>query len=488
MRGQGVAILRRVAAVVALSALFSVAAAQAAEVATPSPARADDDPLREILDATHRDGLDGILKRRILRVLVVPSRTDYFTDRGKQYGIAYESALEFERYLNRRYGKRLRPINVVIVPVTRDRLIPLLEEGKAELAIASITVTPEREARIDFSATVHEPVSEVVVSRKGLPPLNVLGDIAGRRFFVRQSSSYWDSLLTVNGHLATTGLKPIKLLKAEEYLEDEDILEMVNAGLVDNTVVDDYKALLWGEILPDINVQHAIRVRSGGRIAWGIRKGMPKFRAAVDSFVRTHRVGTLFGNVLADRYYGDNRWARRATGAEELARYHAVVDIFRKYGAQYSFDPLLLTAQGFQESGLDQRQRSHRGAVGVMQVLPSTGRAMKVGDIRQLEPNIHAGVKYLAQLRDNYFAGETITPLDRALLSLAAYNAGPTAIGRARREAARRKLDPNRWFDHVERVVAERIGRETVTYVADIAKYYVAYRLVDERERAMAGE
>lgn len=218
MRGQGVAILRRLAAAVALSALFSVAAAQAAEVATPSATRADEDPLREILDATHRDGLDGILKRRILRVLVVPSRTDYFTDRGKQYGIAYESALEFERYLNRRYGKRLRPINVVIVPVTRDRLIPLLEEGKAELAIAGITVTPEREARIDFSATVHEPVGEVVVSRKGLPPLNVLGDIAGRRFFVRQSSSYWQSLLTVNGHLATTGLKPIKLIKAEEYL------------------------------------------------------------------------------------------------------------------------------------------------------------------------------------------------------------------------------------------------------------------------------
>lgn len=217
MRGQRVAILRRLAAVVALCALCSVAATRAADVATPA-ARADDDPLREILDATHRDGLDGILKRRILRVLVVPSRTDYFTDRGKQYGIAYESALEFERYLNRRYGKRLRPINVVIVPVTRDRLIPLLEDGKAELAIAGITVTPEREARIDFSATVHEPVSEVVVSRKGLPPLDVLGDIAGRRFFVRQSSSYWDSLLTVNGHLATTGLKPIKLIKAEEYL------------------------------------------------------------------------------------------------------------------------------------------------------------------------------------------------------------------------------------------------------------------------------
>lgn len=263
---------------------------------------------------------------------------------------------------------------------------------------------------------------------------------------------------------------------------------MVNAGLVDNTVVDDYKALLWGEILPDINVQHAIRVRSGGRIAWGIRKDMPKFKAAVDSFVRAHRVGTLFGNVLADRYYNDNRWARRATGADELARFHAVEDIFRKYGAQYGFDPLLLTAQGFQESGLDQRQRSHRGAVGVMQVLPSTGRVMKVGDIRQLEPNIHAGVKYLAQLRDNYFADDAIGALDRALLSLAAYNAGPTAIGRARREAARRKLDPNRWFDHVERVVAERIGRETVTYVANIAKYYVAYRLVDERERAMAGE
>jgi membrane-bound lytic murein transglycosylase MltF len=122
-----------------------------------------------------------------------------------------------------------------------------------------------------------------------------------------------------------------------------------------------------------------------------------------------------------------------------------------------------------------------------MQIMPATGRSLNVGDIRQLEPNIHAGVKYTRRLMDEYLGNEPLDDLNKALMTFASYNAGPTRIRQLRREAARRNLDPNVWFDQVERIAAERIGRETVTYVSNISKYYIAFRLfeADEQRRSV---
>jgi membrane-bound lytic murein transglycosylase MltF len=118
-----------------------------------------------------------------------------------------------------------------------------------------------------------------------------------------------------------------------------------------------------------------------------------------------------------------------------------------------------------------------------MQVMPETGRSLDVGDVAQLEPNIHAGVKYIRYVIDNYYAKEPMTPLNRTLFAFASYNAGPGRIQSLRREAARRGFDPNVWFGNVEFVTAEAIGQETATYVANIYKYYVAYALVADAEQ-----
>jgi membrane-bound lytic murein transglycosylase MltF len=123
-----------------------------------------------------------------------------------------------------------------------------------------------------------------------------------------------------------------------------------------------------------------------------------------------------------------------------------------------------------------------------MQVLPTTGKEMQVGDVRQLDPNIHAGTKYLRFMTDRYFTDAPMDPVDKMLFAFASYNAGPAKIARLRKEAKQTGLDPNRWFNHVERIAAKRIGRETVQYVSNIFKYYIAYRLLEderqERERA----
>lgn len=448
---------------------------------TPTPAAVTD-----FVGNRYTDDLDGLVKRRQIRAVVAWSRTEYFLDKGQQRGIAWDSIHEFERWLNKRYKRVLWPIHVVVIPVARNELVTMLEQGRADIAVAGLTSTPERAARIDFTEPVYRGAHEVVVSRRATPLVTEPWALAGDEVFVRASSSYAASLEMLNGKLAVLAKPPVRVRHADEHLEDEDILELLNAGVIDRTVVDDYKANFWAGSLPGIRVEQAV-VRSNSDLAWGLRKNTPKLKALVDEFVRGHRIGTEFGNIVASRYYGAGSRIGQPLSAAEVARYDTVIGLFRKYANQYGFDPLLVAAQAFQESGLDQRARSPEGAVGIMQVLPRTGRAMKVGDISQTEANIHAGVKYLREIADEYLDDPALDGYNRTLLAFAGYNAGPTNLGKARRLAAQRGLNPNVWFDNVERTAGAVIGEQPVRYVSNIAKYYLAYKLV-EQQRAQRDE
>ena len=220
------------------------------------------------------------------------------------------------------------------------------------------------------------------------------------------------------------------------------------------------------------------------------RKDSPKLKAAVDEIVKTYAAGTLLGNELIRRYLKSTRLVTNATSEDEIRKYQQLVSLFKKYGDQYDMDHLLMMAQGYQESQLNQEMRSRVGAIGVMQLMPATGELMQVGDITRLESNIHAGVKYMRTLIDQYYPNDPKDRLNRGLFALASYNAGPSRIQQLRREAAKRGLDPNVWFNNVEWVAAEKHGAETVTYVSNIYKYYIAYTLVteDEEERRRARE
>jgi membrane-bound lytic murein transglycosylase MltF len=175
---------------------------------------------------------------------------------------------------------------------------------------------------------------------------------------------------------------------------------------------------------------------------------------------------------------------KNARSEEDIARFRSMIDLFKKYSDQYDFDWLLMAAQGYQESGLDQSKRSHVGAIGDMQLLPATAqdKAVNIPDIEKLESNIHAGIKYNRWVVDNFYNDEAMTPLNRQLFAFASYNAGPGRVTRLRQEAEEQGLDPNKWFNHVELVAAKRIGRETVQYVANIYKYYLAYQMVIQQD------
>jgi membrane-bound lytic murein transglycosylase MltF len=421
--------------------------------------------------------LDGMIKRRMIRVLVVYSKTFYFVDKGTQRGTAYEAFRKFEEDLNKKLKTKHLRVNVVFIPVSRDELLPALVEGRGDIAAANLTITEAREKIVDFTDPVYSGVNEIVLTGPESPQVATVEDLSGKDVFVRPSSSYYESLTALNARFSKAGKAEVKLQPAPENLEDEDLLEMLNAGLIKLLVVDSHKALFWKQIFPSLTLHEDIAVRSGGRIAWAFRKNSPQLKTELNEFVKQHGKGTAFGNEILRRYLKSTRYVKNATNSEEMKKFQEVVQFFRKYGDKYSLDWLLMAAQGYQESRLDQNVKSPVGAIGVMQVMPATGNELDVGDIRLTEANIHAGVKYIRFMIDQYFKDEPMDDLNKGLFAFASYNAGPGRIRQLRKETEKRGLDPNVWFNNVELVAAEKIGRETVTYVSNIYKYYIAYKL-----------
>ena len=432
---------------------------------------------------------DGMRDRRLVRMLVVNSKTYYFIDKGTQRGLSYEIGMLLEKALNAGNKDRARPIRVVFIPTRRDELLKGVVEGRGDIAAGNLTITPERREIVDFSAPFAGDVSEILVTPVGATAPASAEALSGSTVHVRRSSSYYSSLVALNERLKAAGKPPVRVVLADENLEDEDILEMVNANLIPATIVDSHIATFWKQIFDNIEPHPEVRVREGGEIAWAIRKGSPQLKKVVDEFVAKNRKGSATGNDILNRYLKSTKWVKNSTSEADLKRFREVTDLFKKYAGQYDFQWLLVAAQAYQESGLDQSTRSPVGAVGVMQVMPTTARDPNVNipNIHELEPNIHAGVKYLRFVVNEYFNEPGIDQVNRHLFAFASYNAGPNRIQRLRKVAAAEGLDPNKWFNNVELVVAREVGRETVQYVSNIYKYYLAYRLVIEQMREREG-
>ena len=435
--------------------------------------------------------LDGMAQRRMIRILTPYSKTHYFIDRGVQRGLVYDAGIKLEAALSkkRKTGPDTK-IHVVFVPTSRDELYQSLIDGRGDIIAAPITITPERQRLVDFTTPTWRGVTEVLVTGPGASIVSTRDDLSGKIVGVRVPSIYAESLEALNVSLKQRGKAPVAIKALPPSLEDEDILEMVNAGLVKATVVDDFTARFWKQVLPALTVHETITLREGADLGWVVRKGSPKLLAELNPLVVATSAGTAARNMALRKYLQSTKFVKNATSDAEIAKFNALVEIFRKYGQQYDMDFLLMVAQGYQESRLDHRAKSRVGAIGVMQIMPATGKELKVGDIKKIEANINGGVKYIRKMIDTYFAGNEIDRLNKGLFAFASYNAGPAKIRSLRQEAERRGLNPNVWFNNVERVVAEEVGRETITYVSNIYKYFVAYTLtmeeLREKEKAAA--
>ena len=453
-------------------------------------AAGDEDSLRHPLDAhlseTDTADLPDMMEKRYVRVLTTINRTNFFLAGAKPHGFEYSMLKEYEKFLNKGIKRRELKLTLEFIPVPRDRLLRDLVAGYGDIAAAGLTITEQREKQVDFTRPYLTGVGELLVTYKKVKEPGSLKELSGKQVFVRKSSSYYESLTVFNQRLKNAGRRPVKIVEADEDLETEDILELVNTGAIKRTLCDSHIARIWADVLHGIKVHEDIKLRKGGKIAWAVRKSNPKLKLSLDRFIKGHRKGTLLGNIFFKRYYKENAWVKNPMKGEAGKKVQQYRPIFKKYADQYGFDWRLILAMAFQESGLNHKKKSSRGAVGLMQIKPSTASDPKVGieNVYKLENNVHAAVKYLDFIRSRYFSDEEIRPRDGVRLSLAAYNAGPAKIRTARKKAKKMKLDPNRWFRNVELAVLRTVGQETVQYVSNINKYYVIYKNTLERAEA----
>lgn len=445
----------------------------------------DELPIWTTINPAFTGDLPEMVENRVIRVLTTYSLTGYFLDGAQQRGITYEVAKAFEEFINKdqKIGKKF-PLTIAMVPVKRDQLIPMLLSGHGDIAAANLTITPDRDALVDFSDPLATGVKEVLVTGPSAPDLPTLDALAGKEIHVRFSSSYYQSLLALNETFAAKGLAPMVLRAADERMEDEDLLEMVASGILPYLVVDDHKAKLWVTILDGLTLRDDLVFRDNASIAWAVRPNSPELLAAINRFVPEAKKGTALGNTLIKRYFKANKWITNPGETADRKRLEAVIPFFKAYAGEYGFDWLMIAAQAYQESRIDQSVVSPVGALGVMQIKPETAsdKAVGIPDISTPEANIHAGVRYLHWIIETYLNDPAIDEKNRLLLAFAGYNAGPGRLESLRKKTAEDGLDPNVWFDNVERAAAAKIGRETVTYVMNIAKYYYAYRLILETE------
>jgi len=424
--------------------------------------------------------LDGMIERRLIRVLTTYSKTTFFIDRGTQLGLVPDAFRLFEDDLNKKLKTKNVRVHVMFVPVAHDDLIPALLEGRGDLVASQKIVTEWRAEKVEFTNPTRTGISSFVITGPGVPPIAKAQDLADKEVYLRASDVSEPAVKEANARLAAAGKPPVKIRPAPEVLADEDIFEMVNAGMVPMSIMDDYVATFWQQIFPDVVLNKGATVRTNRQTAMMVRKNSPQLMAELNAFIARYPEGSLQRNVLTQKYLKNVKYAKGATSGQDLARFRQTADFIRKYSAQYDLDYLLMAAQGYQESQLDQSKRSPVGAIGIMQVMPQTAKDPNVGipGIEQAEANVHAGVRYLRFLRDRYFSEPELTVLDRTLFSFAAYNAGPGNVRKARRRAEKLGLDPNVWLDNVEIAADMVISREPVTYVRNIYKYYVAYRSI----------
>jgi membrane-bound lytic murein transglycosylase MltF len=431
----------------------------------------------------HVGDLEGMLKRRQIRALVVPSRSGFFYDKGQPRGINYEALEEFQRFANERLKTGSLKINILFIPVRPEQLEHALLEGVADLVAYGVIITPERETKVLFTTPVDSDVSQVIVTGPKAPAVTNLEDLSGKEIYVNPLTVYYENLQRLSASFQAAGRAPILLKSADPNLTDEDLLEMVNAGLLPATVTIKLRADFWSKVLPHLMLHPNMILQKEGLAAWVTRKDSPKLCALLTEFIRGHAMGTSFGNTLLRRYFQNTKWVKDSTSSEEMKKFQAYVLFFQKYAKEYDFDYLMLIAQGYQESLLDQSKKNPSGAIGIMQVIPKYAAAspINIPNVDTAEKNIEAGAKMLHHISETYFKDDKLDNLNRTLMTFASYNAGPNRIARLRKKAASEGLDPNQWFGNVELAAAKDVGQETVQYVSNIYKYYVAYKLTVEQ-------
>jgi membrane-bound lytic murein transglycosylase MltF len=446
--------------------------------------------LAPVLRTPWKGDLDEMVKRRVVRVLLPFRRPEFFYIDGHPAGILQEAFQELERVLNAKYKTTAaNRIVVALEPTATDKLRNRMLAGYGDIAAYGLSITDQNKEVVDFTAPTLTGLKMIVVTGPGAPELTTVEDLSGKEVWIIPQTRMKTDVETLNARLRSQGRAPAVVREVDALLDQADVMEMVNAGTYPIAVMQSKTAEFWAQVFDAAKPRMDLALAEDVDLGWALQKNTPKLKAFLDDFIRTHGVGTSFGNTVLRRYLKETKYIRNARDAAEMKKLKATAQIFRKYSERYGFDPLLIVAQGYQESGLDHHVKSSEGAVGIMQVMPSTAKSppVNVPNIEKEDANIHAGVRMIHFLVNDYFNEPGLDQFNRTLFAIAAYNAGPAKIVRCRRLAKDMGYDPNLWFGNVEVATAKLVGRETTQYVANIYKYYIAYRMAAAvRQRKVA--
>ena len=433
--------------------------------------------------------LQQLRERRLIRVLVSYNRTNFFlTEKGFR-GIEYDLLNAYINYLNRGPLKERYQTHLSFIPMPFSDILTQLRQGYGDIAASGFTITPERAALVDFTDPYIEDVAEILVSSQTAPPIERLEDFSGKQVIVVSNSSFVIHLEAINQILGRLGLETMEVIRADPLMEAEDILALLNENIYQYTIIDSHIAQLWQQVLGNIQVHENIIIHHHSNIGWAVRPNSPLLKQSLNTFIQNYaRPGRFLGNSLYQKYFDNTYWVEKPLTHDLLKRVTCLKYYFQLYAEFYEFDWRLIAALAYQESRFMHNKTSHAGAVGMMQIKPSTAKDRNVNlpNIQDLETNIHAGVKYLAYLRDRYFDTPDYSIEDRNNFALAAYNAGPRKVLQLQQKANALGLNPNSWFYNVETAARQIIGHETVNYVTRIQKMRIfleASKRLDQDKR-----
>jgi len=426
------------------------------------------------------EDLPSLLKKRIIKVLVVNHPAYYFIYQSRPRGFAYDMMREYEKHLNRKYFKNTKlKLNILFIPVPSSQIINLLAQGYGDIAIGPLMTPLRQQNQVTHTEPIYTNNQLLLVSHDSTIEYKDIKQLSGKEIWIRRNSIYHQQLDIINQQLFQLKRQPIYINIVADELEDYELLDMVDNKQIFMTMISNHGLRLWQKLYKNIKLHPRLVIGNNIPSTWAVRNHTPQLTRSLNQFIHKHKKGTKIGNILHRRYLVSHRWLSKVIHQQFEKRYLETEKIIKKYAEQYEFDWQLILAQAYQESRLNQKAISHRGAVGVMQILPSTANEpyVNIKNINNVDSNIHAGVKYLHFMKQRYFSHKNIAKLDSLLLSFAAYNAGPAKLIQLRKRALKEGLNPNIWFNNVEKIAAETIGKETVNYVNNIYKFYITYLL-----------
>tara|TARA_B100001971_G_C18268036_1_gene596456 strand:+ start:29025 stop:30386 length:1362 start_codon:yes stop_codon:yes gene_type:complete len=419
----------------------------------------------------HQTHLQEILKTKFIRFITTPSAFDFYIYQGESRGYQYELAKRFVAHLNQKYLKK-DPIKIrfEMIPLSFIDMITALREKKGDVIAANLTITHQRQDLVAFTKPI-KSTQEIIVTRKELQ--NEL--VWRQRMAIRKGTSFFEHIMEWN---QTHPEKFLAVDYVDKSLEIENILELVAYGKYDYAMTDSHIFEMANSIHPKLVMAKNQPFKKDTLIAWATNLESTELLKELNAFIPKVKEGSLLGNIFQNRYFNDLSVISDARNTRHISEYDSLI---KKYSKKYDLDWRLMSALAFQESRFNAGIINRWGAIGLFQIKEATANEpyvaiKKIKGKKNVENNIHAGIKYFAWIRDNLY--RNLKGKDKIKFSLATYNAGPGNIQKAKRLAKKLSLKTTKWEKNVEYAFIKLNRLEPVKYVSEIMNRYKSYKLI----------